>query len=1160
MGRKNHGFGKWFHAAERNRNYDEEYDTFEDDDIEYGDEYYEEDGEYYADGEGYSEDGEYYADGEGYSEDGEYYAEEEGYSEDGEYYAEEEDYNGDGEYYADGEDREADGGYYAEEEDYNGDGEYYAEEEEGSIAGGYFAEEEKADYAYLAEDEGVEPEVSMETMEFIPVGDTEYYSDEAYDGEEYYEEEIYEDEDGESYYSEEYESDDEAYYGDEELSAGWNRAGSGRNRKKGHRRQEENAFLAFFENLRQYIVSMTAMDRLVAATGAIVMVIVMVTCSVYASAKAVDAQVAAFYEVGDKLDTLGVGGESGLVAMADASASAAEIDALFEEETEMETEEEAEEKEEAIGFNMTSVEKDLKIKFVNSSTNRLISGIAFEVEVVGPDNKTTTWTDDDKDGVIYKKDLTPGNYKVTLKEIDAIKDYKYYTGTQSVKVKDKIEYVKIDVIDEVKTEAEVNAAVEDTAIQEPETAPALKDTVEWVESTKTPISGSGSATEGEYEELKKDKITDPLTVSAAAGSFLRLSQTNGENGNTTESESGDTKPSESASTNPSESESTKPSESESTKPSESESTNPSESGSTNPSESESTKPSESESQPVVPQDPYKIDSVKLNHSTLTLTSGGTTFQLEAIVTLSGSTGTAPSKAVTWKSSNENVVKVSGGTLTSVGAGTATVTATSEADSGKSASCAVTVTESELKLTMNPATLALKINESSKLSVSISADYEIAKTEWVTNNDKIATVANDGTVKAVAAGEAAITAKVTTKTNKTVEATCKVTVSNTDVKLTLSKSELTVFTELTGELKATIENTVNGDVIEWVSDNTKLATVKASDDKKTGTITGVAAGTANVSVVVKRDNKEIAKATCKVTVRLNPKKDTTTKLKDNDGNQVYIKNKDGKFVEATLADYYTASKFYILAKNVEYKYTGWQTIDGKTYYYTKDGKRVTGEQVIQGMKYNFDSDGALMKGSGNMGIDVSKWNGSIDWNAVKNSGVSYVIIRCGYRGSSSGAMIVDPKFKTNIQGATAAGLKVGIYFFSQAVNEVEAVEEASMTLSLIKGHKISYPVFIDIEGSGGRGDRIDKNTRTAVANAFCKTIQNGGYTAGIYANKSWFETKMNTSSLTGYKLWLAQYAAQPTYKATRYDMWQYTSKGKINGISGNVDLNVSYLGY
>ena len=139
------------------------------------------------------------------------------------------------------------------------------------------------------------------------------------------------------------------------------------------------------------------------------------------------------------------------------------------------------------------------------------------------------------------------------------------------------------------------------------------------------------------------------------------------------------------------------------------------------------------------------------------------------------------------------------------------------------------------------------------------------------------------------------------------------------------------------------------------------------------------------------------------------------------------------------------------------------------------------------------------------------------------------------------------------------MKVGVYFFSQAVNEVEAVEEASMVLSQIKGYKITYPVFIDVESSGGRADGLDSGTRTRVINAFCQTIQNGGYRAGIYANKTWFAQKMNISALSGYKIWLAQYNTHVTYGG-RYDMWQYSSSGSVAGISGRVDMNLSYMNY
>ena len=379
-------------------------------------------------------------------------------------------------------------------------------------------------------------------------------------------------------------------------------------------------------------------------------------------------------------------------------------------------------------------------------------------------------------------------------------------------------------------------------------------------------------------------------------------------------------------------------------------------------------------------------------------------------------------------------------------------------------------------------------------------------------------------------------------------------------MTLDAETAKLYTEDKKELKAAATNANGAVTYTFASDKADIAKVEGSGEK--GTVTGVAAGEAVITVTAKDASGATATASCKITVTLNPQKDSATKLKDKDGNQLYIKNKKGEYVEAVLADYYTADKFYKKLENIEYKYTGWQTIDGRTYYYDKDGKPVTGEQIIQGAKYVFGSDGALAvnSSSGIMGIDVSKWNGTIDWTAVKNSGVNYAIIRCGYRGSSTGALIQDPKFKANIQGASAAGIKVGVYFFTQAVNEVEAVEEASMVLNLIKGHKLSYPVFIDVESSGGRADGLDKNTRTAAVNAFCKTIQNGGYTAGIYANKTWFESKMNTSALSGYKIWLAQYAAAPSYKATRYDLWQYTSKGKVSGIKGNVDLNLSYLGY
>lgn len=196
----------------------------------------------------------------------------------------------------------------------------------------------------------------------------------------------------------------------------------------------------------------------------------------------------------------------------------------------------------------------------------------------------------------------------------------------------------------------------------------------------------------------------------------------------------------------------------------------------------------------------------------------------------------------------------------------------------------------------------------------------------------------------------------------------------------------------------------------------------------------------------------------------------------------------------------------------------------------------------------------------LGIDVSKWQKEIDWELVAAEGVDFAIIRCGYRGSSSGYLVEDPYFAKNIKGATEAGIKVGVYFFTQATSTVEAVEEASMVISLLGDYALDYPVFIDTEGAGGdgRADGLDFETRTAVCEAFCKTIEKAGYKPGVYASRSWYYTKLDTEKINDYTIWLAEYRQTPLYD-DHYEMWQYTSKGRVAGIEGNVDLNVSYLG-
>lgn len=197
----------------------------------------------------------------------------------------------------------------------------------------------------------------------------------------------------------------------------------------------------------------------------------------------------------------------------------------------------------------------------------------------------------------------------------------------------------------------------------------------------------------------------------------------------------------------------------------------------------------------------------------------------------------------------------------------------------------------------------------------------------------------------------------------------------------------------------------------------------------------------------------------------------------------------------------------------------------------------------------------------LGIDVSKYQKEIDWDVVAAEGVEFAIIRCGYRGMQTGALVEDPYFRANLEGAKKAGIKVGVYFFSQATNAIEAVEEASMCIELLDGEELDYPIFIDTEGGGGtaRADLIDADTRTLVCEYFCKTIKNEGYDPGVYSGRNYYYNKVHVEQLEEYTIWLAEYRNTPLY-TNRYDMWQYTSKGTVAGIEGYVDLNVSYLGY
>lgn len=244
--------------------------------------------------------------------------------------------------------------------------------------------------------------------------------------------------------------------------------------------------------------------------------------------------------------------------------------------------------------------------------------------------------------------------------------------------------------------------------------------------------------------------------------------------------------------------------------------------------------------------------------------------------------------------------------------------------------------------------------------------------------------------------------------------------------------------------------------------------------------------------------------------------------------------------------------YRVLDDIEYLMLTEDDIDAE-----KEDKAVNGaEEAADGSE---NTELQFQKGNAKLGIDVSKWNKEIDWQAVKEEGIEFAIIRCGYRGAASGALVIDPMYEENIKGAIDAGIPVGVYFFTQAINEVEAVEEASMVIRLIEDYDVDYPVFLDSESAGGKGraDMLDAEERTNVHEAFLETVSAAGYETGIYASKNWLNDRINMTDLSTYKTWLAEYADVPSYDEY-YHMWQYTSKGTVDGIETQVDLNLCYM--
>lgn len=197
-----------------------------------------------------------------------------------------------------------------------------------------------------------------------------------------------------------------------------------------------------------------------------------------------------------------------------------------------------------------------------------------------------------------------------------------------------------------------------------------------------------------------------------------------------------------------------------------------------------------------------------------------------------------------------------------------------------------------------------------------------------------------------------------------------------------------------------------------------------------------------------------------------------------------------------------------------------------------------------------------------GIDVSKFQGEIDWKLVKEDGVEFAILRAGYRGYGNGKLVLDEMFMENLEGTKAQNIDIGVYFYSQATSKEEAMEEAEMVIEALRGYDVTYPVVLDTElpsGDGARTDGLTNEERTEYILAFCEIIEEAGYIPMVYSNVNWFILKTDYKALSKYDIWLANYDSQP-YFPYDFQMWQYSEKGQVNGIEGDVDLNICFKDY
>ena len=427
--------------------------------------------------------------------------------------------------------------------------------------------------------------------------------------------------------------------------------------------------------------------------------------------------------------------------------------------------------------------------------------------------------------------------------------------------------------------------------------------------------------------------------------------------------------------------------------------------------------------------------------------------------------------------------------------------------------------------LNKTDIVLGTTESYALSTTVT-NGNLFQVTFSTGNKKIATVDENGKITAVGVGTTTITAK--TYNGKT--ANCNVTVKKLADSITLNKSSLTLGVGEQYDLNSSIPNNTAAYYRLYYSNNTAIAPVQKSG----GLVTAKTAGTTTIRCKLSNGKEAI----CKVTVKSAPSSVTVS------DKSATLKVGQSKTLKATLNNNaysyrstWTSSNTYVATVNstgkISAKSQGTATITYKTY----NGKTASCKLTVSG--------------SAAKCIDVSTWQGSIDFKKVKSAGYDYVIIRAGYGKEKSQK---DNMFETNYKNAKSAGLKVGAYWFSYAMSPSTATAEADACLSCIKGKKFELPVYYDMEYQPAMNTSNSNYTKMAVN--FCNKLKSNGFKSGVYSSASVYDYLLNRTTLknNGISIWNAEWYIKPSITC---DVWQYSDNGRINGISTNVDLNYIY---